>query len=896
MRSFSISRSGRNRIYLFGGVTVLILAVVLIAVIELLYIRHEAETRAATTTANLAKSLALTVDGVIDTIDVALFESADEYSREISTGKFSAQEFTGFLVRPQKYLAVAPYVRATDELGNISYGQGIAAPFTNVADRDYFFQQRDNPNLGLFVGKPIFSRVNQRWIWPFSRRLNKPDGTFAGVAYASLYVEQLEKILAQIKLDKGETISLRHTEFQLIAGRNQATRRYPIDVGDNYISPPFRQALQANATEGTYLSDLTKIDRTPRIFSYQRSAKYGFLVNVGIPGESALDEWRKQVWITAAFIGAFVLTAAVFAALIRRSWYLQEQDLVALNQAHDLANLGNFKVDMKSRLMSVSPSVYRILGVEPRDITNVASWMRLVKDTSLDEMRAYLNEVVERRLVLDREYQIVRLNDKQERWLHSKGKFQLDVNGEPLTLVGTVQDITERKLAEEEIRSLAYYDLLTGLPNRRLLFDRLTHALNAGDRSEQKGALLMLDLDNFKSLNDTRGHHVGDLLLKEVATRLSACVRVGDTVARLGGDEFVVMLEGLSSDFAEAVYQSEIVGKTVLKALNESYQLLGSAHHSSPSIGITLFSGRQHTADELMKRADTAMYQAKAAGRNNMQFFDPDMQRAIEAQVQVENDLRIAIAEGQFLLHYQAQVDSNDRILGAEALIRWMHPERGLVSPANFIQIAEKSGLILPIGRWVLETACSQLALWENDAHMAHLTLAVNVSARQFSLPNFIEDVIEVLDRTGARADRLKLELTEGLLLENTAEVIAKMTTLKERGVGFSLDDFGTGYSSLSYLKRLPLDQLKIDRSFVLDVLTDVNDAVIAQTVVALGHSLGLAVIAEGVETAEQRDFLSSIGCHVYQGYFFSKPLPIADFALYLKNRQQPKVPHTHQA
>ena len=340
----------------------------------------------------------------------------------------------------------------------------------------------------------------------------------------------------------------------------------------------------------------------------------------------------------------------------------------------------------------------------------------------------------------------------------------------------------------------------------------------------------------------------------------------------------MVMLEDLSGNLQEAATQTEIVGEKILATLNETYELGNYKHHSTPSIGVTLFVDHQETIDELLKRADLAMYQAKAAGRNTLRFFDPDMQTLVTARATMEIDLRRAIVEKQFLVHYQAQVDSCGRVIGAEALVRWQHPERGLVSPADFIPLAEESGLILPIGHWVLEAACGKLAVWAAKPEMAHLTVAVNVSARQFSLPNFVEQVLAVVDYLGVRPDRLKLELTESLLLENAEDIIAKMLALRARGVGFSMDDFGTGYSSLSYLKRLPLDQLKIDQSFVRDVLTDSNDAAIARTVVALGQSLGLAVIAEGVETEAQREFLEAHGCHAYQGYLFSRPLPVEGF------------------
>jgi diguanylate cyclase (GGDEF)-like protein/PAS domain S-box-containing protein len=453
-------------------------------------------------------------------------------------------------------------------------------------------------------------------------------------------------------------------------------------------------------------------------------------------------------------------------------------------------------------------------------------------------------------------------------------------NGAGLTThyVGTFTDVTSRKKAEEEIMNLAFFDPLTGLPNRRLLLDRLKQAIASSTRSTRHGALLFLDLDNFKTLNDTRGHDIGDLLLQQVASRLVTCVREGDTVARIGGDEFVVMLEDLSENMLEAANQTEIVGEKILVTLNQVYHLANCAHHNTPSIGVTLFVEHQGSIDDLMKRADLAMYQAKAAGRNTLRFFDPEMQAVVTTRAAMEADLREAILKKQFLLYYQAQVDSEGYLTGVEALLRWRHPQRGLVSPLDFIPLSEETGLIIPLGHWVLETACLQLSTWAALPHMAHLTVAVNVSARQIHHPNFVDTVLTILDDTGANPERLKLELTESLLVDNVEEVIGKMTVLKEKGVSFSLDDFGTGYSSLSYLKRLPLDQLKIDRSFIKDILTDTNDSAIAKMIVALGESMGLSVIAEGVEIEAQKNFLSNHGCNAYQGFLYSHPLPIEEF------------------
>jgi diguanylate cyclase (GGDEF)-like protein len=390
--------------------------------------------------------------------------------------------------------------------------------------------------------------------------------------------------------------------------------------------------------------------------------------------------------------------------------------------------------------------------------------------------------------------------------------------------------------------------------------------------------LLFLDLDNFKTLNDTKGHDIGDLLLVEVAKRLSSCVRDGDTVARLGGDEFLVVLEALDAIATEAASQAEQIAEKIRAVLSEPYTLNQHQFHTTASIGIALFYGHQDSMDNLLKYADTAMYQAKTAGRNAIRFYDPEMQAAIVARADLESELRQALSRHQFRVHYQLQVDSQGRALGAEVLLRWEHHDRGLVSPMYFITLAEDTNLIVPIGLWVLQSACDQLAAWQRDASTRGLSLAVNVSAKQFRQPDFVAQVQRILVESGAKPSQLKLELTESTVLENVEDTITKMRELKLLGASFSMDDFGTGYSSLQYLKRLPLDQIKIDRSFVRDITSDPNDAAIVQTIVAMTQALGLNVIAEGVETEAQRDFLDKHGCHAFQGFLFSKPVPLEQF------------------
>ena len=454
---------------------------------------------------------------------------------------------------------------------------------------------------------------------------------------------------------------------------------------------------------------------------------------------------------------------------------------------------------------------------------------------------------------------------------------QVQMGGERVILF-MVQDITLRKQSESEIHRLAFYDALTKLPNRRLLHERLIQSMSISARSGKYGALMFLDLDNFKTINDTQGHDVGDQLLREVARRLTDSVREGDTVARLGGDEFVVALESLSSGSSEAANQAEHVAEKIRHELSQPYLLNGNEQHSSPSIGVSLYRGHQNSLDEILKQSDLAMYQAKARGRNMVCFFDPEMQAALENRAALENDLRVSIRQNQLALYYQMQVDESARILGAEVLLRWLHPVRGLVSPAEFIPLAEETGMILQIGDWVIEQACRQLQAWEMDPVMRHIELAVNVSPRQLGQPYFVEQVKEVIEKTGIRPSRLKLELTEGFILHDVEDAIEKMLELKAIGIRFSMDDFGTGYSSLSYLNRLPLDQVKIDQSFVRDITQGKNSRAMVRTIISIANNFGLNIIAEGVETDAQLAYLMQYGCNAFQGYLFGKPVPLQEF------------------
>ena len=530
------------------------------------------------------------------------------------------------------------------------------------------------------------------------------------------------------------------------------------------------------------------------------------------------------------------------------------------------------------RIVRVNSAYTEVTGREPSELLGKLPQRIDPESPHFDaERAAELERALEQTGRWEGELTVIhKLGAHSSRWMTMTAVKNAE--GIVVNYVVTLQDISEHKKALEKINNLAFYDQLTGLPNRTLLLERLNHAMTNSARSNSYSALLFIDLDNFKTLNDTQGHDVGDLLLKQVAQEMSNCVREIDTVARLGGDEFVVLLESVGTDSEQAADAVRNVGEKLLLALSRPFQSSGAAHRNSASIGITMFRDKSASRDELMKQADLAMYRSKEGGRNALHFFDPEMEAAVANRVAMEAELRRALAAGEFELHYQAQVSDDNLVVGAEALVRWRHPVRGLVLPGEFIPLAEATGLISDLGAWVLQSACRQLVQWSSIPELVELRLAINVSAQQFRRNDFVDEVLAELKRAGAASNRLKLELTESMLIDDMEKAIVKMRTLQGQGVHFALDDFGTGYSSLAYLKRLPIDQLKIDRSFVRDVLEDANDAAIARTIVALAESLDIEVIAEGVETEAQRVFLIGIGCTAYQGYLHSRPLPADAF------------------
>ncbi len=629
--------------------------------------------------------------------------------------------------------------------------------------------------------------------------------------------------------------------------------------------PTLQDITRVQIERGDFGPDCTLVDDRGR--EYTRGG-----ANAPVPSLY----WRKthdgrtlEIRTTSLVGGGMVRTFADVSDYVRVEGELRVSE-ARFRSLSDLSSDWYWEQDAQYRFTHFSGDEMR-QALRLDDYVGRARWDVPAPNMSEEDWAAH-RAVLDARLPF-RDLELQRLQaDGTSYWTSMSGVPIVDPDGTFRGYRGVGRDISERKRVQAQITRLAYFDALTRLPNRRMLTERLERARAATLRSGEHAALLFIDLDNFKDLNDTQGHHTGDRLLLQVAQRLQQCVGDGDTVARFGGDEFVVLAERLPSERLGARQAAAQLARRVIESLCQPYALEGFSHHSTPSIGIALFGDQPYSVDDLLQHADLAMYQAKAAGRNTVRFFDPRMQEAARARSVLEAQLRQGLQAGELQLHYQPIVDGAGRMVGAEALLRWQHPQRGMVPPAEFIPLAEQSGLILPLGRWVMEQACAQLVTWSRSMATRHLVLSVNVSVRQFRQGDFADHVLHVLRGSGARARQLKIELTESLLLSDAEEAIAKMDLLRAHGVGFALDDFGTGYSSLSYLKRLPLDQLKIDRSFVRDVLTDPNDAAIVRTILALAQSLDLEVVAEGVETTGQFDFLQRHGCHAFQGHLFGRP------------------------
>ena len=725
----------------------------------------------------------------------------------------------------------------------------------------------------LYISTPVLSFATTQQVLYFARPLKGRDGQRLAVV-AEVPLAKLANVLTQ-----GHEVSGLEIVFEQNDGRRM------LALPDLPEAGPLRAPHSDAPLPDRAWNTPARISGVPALVASRQLVYPNLRLSVSLPEDQALERWeyeRNMVAAAALVFCAMVLLAAAVAVVVFDRMAQARKDIAdakaLLDQALESMVSGFVLLDAQQRVAHWN-----------RRFVELFPWMRGAMASGMP-FRQVLEQSVAHHLP-------VGSDAERQQWIALRLAQQQDGTGaheqvlpdghcihvlERATPEGgwviTYHDVTDLRRANEEIEHLAFYDPLTGLPNRRLLLDRLGRAPVLSQRSGKVGALLFLDLDHFKDLNDTLGHEVGDELLQEVAQRLLANVRVADTVARLGGDEFVVMLSELSTSTQEAAAMAQRIGEKILRGLSEPYLLRGHSHQGAVSIGATLFGASAQSAIELLRQADIAMYQVKARRGNALCFFDPKMQTAINDRAQLEADLRQALITQQLVLHYQPQATLQGDVIGAECLLRWQHPQRGMVPPGQFIAVAEESDLILHIGQWVLHSACTQLARWQEQPQWAHLQLSVNVSARQFRQSDFVHQVIETLQVTGARAHLLTLELTESLVLDNVEDAIDKMHQLRTKGVRFSVDDFGTGYSSLAYLTRLPLHQLKIDQSFVRNLGSRPSDDVIVQTIIGMGRNLDLEVIAEGVETEAQKAILAGHGCDLYQGYLLARPMPVADF------------------
>jgi diguanylate cyclase (GGDEF)-like protein len=725
----------------------------------------------------------------------------------------------------------------------------------------------------LYISTPVLSFATTQQVLYFARPLKGRDGQRLAVV-AEVPLAKLANVLTQ-----GHEVSGLEIVFEQNDGRRM------LALPDLPEAGPLRAPHSDAPLPDRAWNTPARISGVPALVASRQLVYPNLRLSVSLPEDQALERWeyeRNMVAAAALVFCAMVLLAAAVAVVVFDRMAQARKDIAdakaLLDQALESMVSGFVLLDAQQRVAHWN-----------RRFVELFPWMRGAMASGMP-FRQVLEQSVAHHLP-------VGSDAERQQWIALRLAQQQDGTGaheqvlpdghcihvlERATPEGgwviTYHDVTDLRRANEEIEHLAFYDPLTGLPNRRLLLDRLGRAPVLSQRSGKVGALLFLDLDHFKDLNDTLGHEVGDELLQAVAQRLLANVRVADTVARLGGDEFVVMLSDLSTSTQEAAALAQRIGEKILRGLSEPYVLRGHTHQGAASIGATLFGASAQSAIELLRQADIAMYQVKARRGNALCFFDPKMQTAINDRAQLEADLRQALVAQQLVLHYQPQATLQGDVIGAECLLRWQHPQRGMVPPGQFIAVAEESDLILHIGQWVLHSACTQLARWQEQPQWAHLQLSVNVSARQFRQSDFVHQVIETLQVTGARAHLLTLELTESLVLDNVEDAIDKMHQLRTKGVRFSVDDFGTGYSSLAYLTRLPLHQLKIDQSFVRNLGSRPSDDVIVQTIIGMGRNLDLEVIAEGVETEAQKAILAGHGCDLYQGYLLARPMPVADF------------------
>jgi len=864
-----------------GGVLLLNLIVFVIAAMSLYQSRSRHEERATTASKNLAVVLEREISATLDKVDLVLLSVADEVARVNAGHGAEAATLDGFITRQSSRLPELHGLRTTDAQGDVNHGYGLVKGVrANLSNRGYYIQLASQPDAGMVISKPVVSRVSGEWEIVLARRLAQPDGSFGGVVYATIALQHFIDKFAALDVGRRGVVALRDTELAIIA-------RHPImvsiadDVGKTAVSPKLRVPVMAGQTAGTY-TGAAGSDSVERTTSFRRVARYPMYVVVGLGTEDYLAEWRTETATAIALVAGFLFLTLLFAALMLRAWRRREAHVEALGMQ-----------ERKFRTLLESSPDALVIADARHVIAIVNRQAELMFGYAQQEL---IGQPIE--MLLPERYRGVQfawspdasddateLSRERDLWAITKAgrEFPVSISLSPIDteqggmVAAAIRDMTERRASEEQIEFLAHHDALTGLPNRVVVQSRFEQAIAQADRTGSKVALLFLDLDNFKRINDSLGHQTGDAMLQAVAQRLRECARETDTISRQGGDEFLVVFAELADAEAARAVIERLIQRFQLPCLVDGHEI------STPfSLGISLYPDDGRDYGTLLQKADIAMYQAKDAGRNTYRFFNDQMNIEAAEHLHMLNGLRLASERGEFVLHYQPQIDlASGRVVGAEALIRWNHPELGLVPPGRFIPVAEESGLIVPIGDWVLREACRQAVAWQ-DAGLPSLSIAVNLSAVQFARGNVELMVRGALDATGLQPSLLELELTESILVQNVESVLTTVKRLKLLGVQLSIDDFGTGYSSLSYLKRFAFDKLKIDQSFIRDLATDPENAAIVRAIMQMARGLGLETIAEGVENEPALERLLAFKCDTAQGYLFARPMPAEQFAAYL--------------
>jgi diguanylate cyclase (GGDEF)-like protein/PAS domain S-box-containing protein len=767
-----------------------------------------------------------------------------------------------------------------DERGNVVHSS-VGRPQLNVSGREYFRIHRERPDAGLYIGAPVTGHITGQEVIQFARRLSKPDGSFAGVVVVALEPSYFLQFYRQVDMAPQGLITLVGARDRIVRARQAGeTSSAGHDMGDSTLFRHFAQW-----PSGKFVA-AGRLEGVPRYVSYRAVRDYPLIVAVGASSEHALAHFgeRRRIYLLAASLATlfvFLFGGGLLLQLRKRHAAMQAvaRSEERYRAAFEQAAIGIMHTALDGRLLKVNGRLCSMLGYAEDELIGRAfaditvqedlEASLALRDRLLTEPADTFAPVIEKRYVK---------KDGGVLWVTVSITVVRDARGRPEYFVTSVQDVTEAKRTQEKLEHQAHHDALTGLPNRTLFYDRLTQALTAAPRKDSILAVLTVGLDRFKAVNETLGYHVGDGLLQEAARRLGQTVRAGDTVGRLGGDEFAIIL----GELAKSENAGHVAQKIIL-AMAEPFALQGSEVYASVSIGIAVYPGDGKEGDVLLMNADAAMRRAKEVGRNTFQFYAAEMNERTKERLLLENDLRRALERREFLLYYQPKVVlASGAITGVEALLRWQHPQKGLVPPSQFVPLLEESGLIVPVGEWVIETACAQLRAWE-DAGMRPVPVAVNLSARQFMHHDICGAVDRALERHRIDGRMLEVEITETDVMQHPDRAAAILHRLRGRRIRIAIDDFGTGYSSLSYLKNFPLDALKLDRSFVKGLPGDADDISITRAVISMAHSLGLKVVAEGVETEAQRAFLAAQNCDQMQGYLLSRPLPADECARLLR-------------